>query len=212
MIPVQRRMKVPSSPTDDALYQLMCKMRVALPGIVLSFDPGPLWGYPSVSVQPTPREVINQGAVPTPTALPVLDAVPVVYPNGGGWNLTFPIDVGDEVWLAFGDMGLDLWKQNGGLQNQPEGVKFRHDIGDAVAIAGLRSKPRAIANWSTTSTQLRTDDGTVVLDLSEDGIVLNAAESSTTGNLKVASGASGIFTSGDGQTVTVQNGIIIDIE
>jgi hypothetical protein len=167
-------MKVSTAPLDDALHQFSHEMRVAMPATVVSFDPGPQYGFPSVSVQPVIREVMNQNAVPTAQPLPILDAVPVLCPGGGGFNLTFPIAEGDECLLVFSDMCIDLWKQNGGLQNQPAGFRFRHDIGDAIAIFGLQSAPTAIANWSTTSTQLRSADGTVVIDLSADGILIEA--------------------------------------
>lgn len=174
MIPIQRRLGVPNGPLQEALYQLGCEVRVAIPGIILSFDPGPQWGFPSVSVQPAVREVMLKNAVPTLMELPILDAVPVCVPQGGDWIDTFPIAAGDECLLVFSDMGLDVWKQNGGIQKQPDGVKFRHDIGDAIAICGVRSAGRPIADWSTSSRQLRNLDGTVIIDLSPAGVTVTA--------------------------------------
>lgn len=43
------------------------------------------------------------------------------------------------------------------------------------------------------------------------GIALGASVVSTTGNLSVGTGASGVFTTPTGQTITVQNGIIVNI-
>jgi hypothetical protein len=128
----------------------------------------------TVSVQPTIKEVIRNGAVPTITTLPILDDVPIKIPTGGGWSLTLPIKIGDECELSFQDMAFDLWWQNGGVQKQPDGVLYRHDIGDAVADFGIRSLPNVIPNYSTTSAQLRNDSGTVVIDLAEGGITLTA--------------------------------------
>lgn len=175
MIPIQRRLKIASSPLEEALYQLGCEIRVAIPAIVVSFDSGAQWGFPSVSVQPAIRETMLQNAAPTIQDLPVLDAVPVSVPQGGDWIDTFPIAPGDECLLVFSDTAIDLWKQNGGTQKQPDGVTFRHDIGDAIAVFGIRSSARPVANWSTTSRQIRNVDGTVVIDLAPGAITVTAA-------------------------------------
>lgn len=165
MIPIQQRLKDPSGPIDAAIYQAMRELRVSLPGIVQSFDSGAQWGFPSVSVQLAIREIILQNAVPTLMEIPILDAVPVCVPQGGDWIDTFPIAEGDECWVVFGDMAIDLWKQSGGVQREPDGFKFRHDIGDGVAIMGTRSAARPVSNWSLTGRQVRNLDGTVMLDL-----------------------------------------------
>jgi hypothetical protein len=180
MIPIQRRLKIASSPLEEAMYQLGCEIRCAIPAIVKSFDPGPLWGFPSVSVQPAIRETILQDAAVTLQDLPILDAVPVSVPQGGDWIDTFPIAEGDECLLVFSDTAIDLWKQNGGVQKQPDGVPFRHDIGDAIAVFGVRSSARPVANWSTTSRQIRNVDGSVVIDLAAGAITVTAASTTIT--------------------------------
>jgi hypothetical protein len=128
----------------------------------------------TVSVQPTIQEVILKDAIRTPTTLPILDDVPFVIPRAGGWSLTLPIAIGDECIVVFQDMGIDNWWQSGGVQPQPDGWLYRHDIGDAVAIFGVTSNPRALAGYSTTSAQLRSDDQTVIVDLSETGVTITA--------------------------------------
>ncbi|WP_457849452.1 hypothetical protein, partial [Staphylococcus aureus] len=40
-----------------------------------------------------------------------------------------------------------------------------HDLSDGFAILGFRSQPRALSNISTTSAQLRSDDGATFIDL-----------------------------------------------
>jgi len=149
---------------------------VSIPAIVVANQDGNAFNadFQTVSVQPAIQEVIRKSAVPTLTTLPILDDVPFVIPRAGGWSLTLPIAVGDECLVVFADMGIDMWWQNGGLQKQPDGVLFRHDIGDALAIFGPTSKPRKLADYSTTSAQLRSDDGTVVIDLARDGITITA--------------------------------------
>jgi hypothetical protein len=185
MIPVSQRLRLPSDPMRRAIYQAMCGMRVMMPATVLSFDPGgPAAGPgstpkgPTVSVQPAISEVILQNAVPTITPLPILDDVPVQFARAGGFSITLPIAVGDECMLVFADMCIDTWFQNGaagGPQKQPDGVKFRHDIGDAIAIFGLSSGPRALASYSTDSLQIRSDDETTVIDVAPGAVTITAA-------------------------------------
>jgi hypothetical protein len=176
MIPLQQRMSIKSAPIDIALHQFECNFWCHIPAIVVANPQGNAFNPQkmTVSVQPTIKEVIRNGAVPTITALPVLDDVPIKIPTGGGWSLTLPIKIGDECELSFQDMAFDLWWQNGGVQKQPDGALFRHDIGDAFAEFGVRSVPNVIPNYSTTSAQLRNDSGTVVIDLAAAGITLTA--------------------------------------
>jgi len=58
---------------------------------------------------------------------------------------------------------IDAWWQLGGVQIQPE---FRmHDLSDGFAFIGPRSLPRIISNYSTTSMQIRSDDGVAIVDI-----------------------------------------------
>ena len=161
MIPIQQRLSIQTAPIDQSLHQFECDLRVSIPAIVVSFDAV----RQVVSVQPAIKELMRVNAVLTPTTLPILDDVPIVLPCGGGFSLTFPIKPGDECDLVFSDMAFDLWWQSGGVQQQPDGKLYRHDIGDAKAHFGLRNQKRVLANYSTSSAQLRSDDGTVAITL-----------------------------------------------
>ena len=176
MIPIQHRLSIRSAPIDLALHQFECDFRCHIPAKVVANQDGNAFNPQkmTVSVQPTIQEVIRQGAVPKITPLPILDDVPIKIPTAGGWSLTLPIKIGDECELSFQDMAFDLWWQNGGVQKQPDGVLFRHDIGDAFAEFGVRSVPNVIPNYSTTSAQLRNDAGTVNITLSATEININA--------------------------------------
>lgn len=170
MIPVQNRLKVAAAPIFQALHQFECDLRVAIPAIVVSFDAT----KQTVSVQPAVQEVILVNAVSTITTIPILDDVPVCIPRAGGFSLTLPISPGDECLLVFADMSFDQWHEAGGVQKQPDGNLYRHDIGDAIAIFGISSQPRALANYSTDSAQLRSDDGAIVIDIAPEGVTITA--------------------------------------
>lgn len=135
-------------------------LRVAIPGIVQSFNAT----EQTVTVQPTIRERIRQPDLTDSfVPLPLLVDVPIVFPRAGGFSLTMPINKGDECLVVFLDNCMDSWWQSGGIQNQAE--KRRHDLSDGVAILGMWSQPRVVSNYSTTSTQLRADDGNTYIDL-----------------------------------------------
>lgn len=176
MIPIQHRLSIRSAPIFQALHQFECGLRVAMPAIVVANQAGDPFNaqLQTVSVQPAIQEVMRLNAVPTLTNLPILDDVPIAVARAGGWSLTLPIAIGDECLVVFTDMAMDIWWQNGGIQKQPDGKLYRHDIGDGIAIFGLGSNPRALANYSTSSAQLRSDDGTVVIDLAAAGITVTA--------------------------------------
>ena len=166
------------------------KLRVAVPAVVVGFKIGP---PATVSVVVATEEyvlkntstVADQLQIATvPLTLPILEDVPILIPSGGGYSFTVPIKQGDEVLLVFSDTVLDGWLQNGvngtAFTGGETGVYptdlRRHSLSDAVAICGLRSKPRAIANYSTMSAQLRSDDSSVVIDLAETGITIMAPD------------------------------------
>lgn len=143
----------------------------ALPGIVIDFDPTDC----TATVQPAINAVILQqdpstGAQSTASVtLPVLPKVPVVFQGGGGYSLTFPIVKGDEVLVVFASRCIDAWWQSGGVQNPIE--QRAHDLTDGIAIAGLRSVPRVPGSISTSSVQLRADDGSSYVEMASGGNV-----------------------------------------
>jgi hypothetical protein len=164
-----------NSGNKEELYRKMLEnfstnLRVAAPGIIQSFDPI----EQTVTVQVAIREKItNQDLTQQWVEIPLLLDVPIVIPRAGGYVLTFPISPGDECLVVFGDTCIDAWFSNGGIQNQME--KRRHDLSDAFAILGVWSQPRKIPNYSTSSAQMRSDDGSTYINLSNGEIDLVAS-------------------------------------
>ncbi|HHP2010270.1 TPA: Gp138 family membrane-puncturing spike protein [Klebsiella pneumoniae] len=142
------------------------QMRVALPGIIQSFDPESL----TAVVQPAIRyiERDNDGNKSTKD-YPLLVDVPVVFPRGGGCTLTFPVEAGDECLVIFADRCIDFWWQSGGIQEPVDGRM--HDLSDAFCIVGPQSQAKKIGGISTTAAQLRTDDGSAIIELAAGGAV-----------------------------------------
>lgn len=126
----------------------------SLPCIVESFDAA----RQTVTLRPAVKSVQRmQDGSQKIVSLPLLPDVPVHFPSGGGATLTFPIKKGDEALAMFASRSVDSWYQSGSEQQQLDARM--HDLSDAFAIIGFRSKPRALSGVSETETQLRSEDG-----------------------------------------------------
>lgn len=141
-------------------------MQTACPGLILSFDPAAC----TATVQPAITSTVraHDGTASFPPLPPLAD-VPVFFPAGGGYTLTFPVAAGDECLLVFAARCIDGWFEKGGVQ-QPLDPRT-HSLSDAFAYVGVRSKARPLSGISTANTQLRTDDGTSLVELAPAGLV-----------------------------------------
>lgn len=107
------------------------KMSVGMVGRVQTFDPD----SNTCSVKPVTQARFQNGDV---AELPVLPRVPVKFPQGGGFQITWPLQRGDDVWLDFGERSLEEWKTTNSGNYAPRN-KRRFDLSDATAYAGLSS-------------------------------------------------------------------------
>lgn len=120
-----------TSPTDiinNAIQANLNIVHTALPGIIKSYDP--------TTNKATVQPALNRNYLSGEMALPVLQNVPVMFPGGSNFNITFPINEGDYVLLLFSERSIDLWKSVGGQVTPKDPRKF--DLSDAIAIPGLQ--------------------------------------------------------------------------
>ena len=152
---------------DARLAQaIMSAMRVSMPGIIQSFDPDAV----TAVVQPAIKGVEqDESGADVSVNIPLLVDVPVIFPRGGGCTLTFPVSAGDECLVIFADRCIDFWWQSGGIQEPVDGRM--HDLSDAFCIVGPQSQAKKISGISTTAAQLRTDDGSAIIELAAGGAV-----------------------------------------
>ncbi len=130
---------------ERAFTKQIAGLRVAMPARIERYDAA----KQVVDVAPALKErTENETGTFDVEALPILRNVPVQFPGGGGFALTFPVAVGDECLLIFSDRSLDVWKSKAG-QVDPVDVR-RHDLSDAVALLGVRSQPNKLAQVDTT--------------------------------------------------------------
>lgn len=151
-----------------AAFNNAAQLRVAIPGIVESFDPD----KQTVSVQPALTENIQVGEeAAKATALPILTDIPIYFPRANGYCITLPVVKGDECLLVFADMCIDGWWQSGGVQDQME--TRRHDLSDAFALIGVTSQPRKVNAYSPDKLQIRTDSQNIVCELDKENGAVN---------------------------------------
>lgn len=136
-------------------------MWTAIPGIIenVDFDEMTVSVCPSIKytyTDLTTNEIKSD-------ELPLLIHVPIVFPSGGGFLITLPLGIGDEVLVVFSSRCMDAWWQNGGIQNPME--TRMHDLSDGFAIPGPRSIPNVAENISSSKLQIRNDAGDVVFSL-----------------------------------------------
>lgn len=155
-----------------ALGGWQSKMQTAMPGIIQSFNtdnPDSM----TCTVQPAIQgQVRDEEGNITLVEYPLLVDCPVQFPAGGGCTLTFPVKAGDECLIVFASRCIDSWWQSGGIQNQAE--LRMHDLSDGFVLLGYRSKPRVIHGISTTSAQLRSDDGAAFVEVDAATHAINA--------------------------------------
>lgn len=138
-------------------------LHTCLPGIIKSYDPT----TNTAQVQPAVQRVFVESG---PVNLPLIVDVPVVFPGGGSWAVTFPVAAGDECVLVFSERCIDYWHVTG--QIKPPATYRFHDISDAFAFVGVRSQARKLSNIQTDGVELRNSDRSVALKLNATGVVI----------------------------------------
>lgn len=178
MLSIQERLALDTEAIEGSAWQWLCALRCAVPGIVQSFDPIAQTCVVRVALQewvlkpppPTPQ-VPNPGVtqnIPTAETIDDLEDVPICVPRVPGWSITLPIVKGTECLLIFSDMTIDGWWETGNVSAQWD--RRRHDLSDAIAVFGPWSQPKKLANYSTSSLQIRSDDQSIMIELSSTGI------------------------------------------
>lgn len=183
-IKLPERFDDPEAVYRTAVASALAAVWTALPGIIESYDPT----HQTATVQPAVQgQVTAPDGTVTLLSLPVITDVPVQFPAGGGFSLTFPVVKGDECLIVFASRGIDAWHALGGVQ-QPTAAR-KHNLSDAFAIVGVRSNPRVLSPApSTTAVQLRNDAGTALVEIQPSGHIRAIAPAGfeVTGNMTVS--------------------------
>lgn len=159
------RWQEPENTINAALDSLQSRLWTKLPCIVTEVDADGQHVTVQPTVMPLLRSVDASGNVKwTPFAMPLMPKVPIKFPSGGGFTMTFPVAVNDEGTIAFSSRCIDNWWQNGGIQPvlapNNSGSLRQHDLSDGFFELGGRNSTRLLPNVNQASVQVRSDDGT----------------------------------------------------
>ena len=113
-----------------AIRQSLKDMYTCMPGIVESYDAETRRAVVkgALNIVTTKKEEIEREAIHN---------VPVMFPSGGGFTMTFPLEPGDAVLLLYSQRGLAKWKKTLGVA-APDTIGFFSEK-DAIAIPGFGS-------------------------------------------------------------------------
>lgn len=188
-------------------------MWTALPAIVQSFDATKKTCVVQIAVQMLQTLQTTSGtnagidvSKKWINVAPIHD-VPVHFPSGGGYTLTFPVAAGDECLVVFSSRCIDSWWQNGGFSN-PQSILRMHDLSDGFAFVGISSVPNVQSNISTASVQLRSNDGTTYVDLHNNNISLNATNANSNVTVNATNTGSSIVLNAPTVTVNSTNATV----
>jgi hypothetical protein len=154
----------PETAQRYALQGLQAQMWTAMPAIVNSVNLEAM----TCEVQPAIQGVAtSENGVQSYVKMPLLLDCPITFPSAGGFIITFPIEVGDEVLVVIASRCIDSWWQSGGVQ-VPMELRM-HDLSDGFVIPGPRSQPNVVSGISDTDLQIRNDAGDQFFSVNADG-------------------------------------------
>ena len=134
-----------------------------MPGIIVSV--AEYGDKQFVDVKPALSRVLETGQVISNDEITIYD-VPVIWPSGGGAMLSFPIKVGDTVWLSFSQRNLEDWLYSDGTQEVIPGDSRHFSMTDAVAIPGLYT---ALSNLKPSTENVEIKFGNHLISLRPSG-------------------------------------------
>jgi hypothetical protein len=168
-----------------AMTSHQSELWTAMPASVVSYDPATQTCVAQVMIKLSRQlqqpivDANGQNVYSVLVDIPPLQDVPVLFPSGGGYTMTFPIQQGDEVLVVFSSRCMDAWWEYGKDQDAKGNVTGRpqmelrmHDLSDGFAILQPRSQVRMLSPApSGSSMQLRSDDGQAIIEIAANHVI-----------------------------------------
>ena len=124
--------------------------------------------------------------------IPVIPRIPVMFPSGGSFAITWPLEAGDFVFLSFSERSIDEWKATATTTTTPADFR-RFDLSDAVAYPGLVSPRSPLLS--------ATDDSMVIGEDNPLGLQIKIKD----GKVSIGTPAAELLTEVDALANTVNN-------
>jgi len=156
---------------SNALAAFGLKLHTSCPGVIISYDAQKQVADVQPQVQQPKLQDDSTVVFETP---PVIPNVPVEFPGGGGFRITWPVQSGDPCILDFQECPIDAWLQNGGSVN-PEDLS-RFEWHNAVCRMGVRTNNAVWKGLAQRGINVGVDGGPQIV-LTSSGVELGAQES-----------------------------------
>lgn len=193
---VQRdQQKYPSlgAMVDAAIENRLKSVRTATPGFITAFDKA----TQTASVQPAIKITLPDGKQKD---LPLCLDVPVKFPRGGDFVMTFPVKAGDECLIVFADRCIDGWF-SGGSTAAPADYRM-HDLSDGFALVGFSSSSGKVSDFADDGAVIRSLDNKTKVTLGNDGSIASVTES---GSHKITADGAITMDAPNGLTINAPN-------
>jgi len=133
---------------DGALSQLWTALPATVTAVNLTAQ--------TVSAQPNVKGTVTaKDGSQSQVSMPMLVDVPICWPKAGGFAVTLPVTIGDEILVVFASRCIDGWWQSGGEQKAAE--DRMHDLSDGFAIFAPTSQSKKLANVQTDGIEIRNE-------------------------------------------------------
>lgn len=190
----------PSAPEmlDAVQRHLQVRIRTIVPSIVIAYDPA----TQTATVQPAANDRMRSGEFVPKGPTPPL---PVAFPEGGGWSISWALLPSDRVLLLVGDRDAAGFRTLGSGYN-PASARM-HNVTDAFVWPGAGPSPDPITGLSPTDLIIRGPGG-IAMQVSPAGIISLAGGGPAVGRVGDAVEATGFMDTWMGQVATAINGLV----
>lgn len=137
---------------------------------------------PLIPMVTTGKAIIQRASIPS---------VPVLRLGGGGFFISFPLQVGDLGWVKANDRDISLFLQS--LKEAKPNTKRMHSFSDAVFIPDV-IKAYTISEDDSAALVIQSTDGATKISVKEGVVTIKAGAIVNEGDLTVIGN---IITSGD---------------
>lgn len=184
-----------SEKLDLVFWKNALKINTSIPAIIDEFDPE----NQTVSATPAIKaKFINLDGEVSYVQYPKIVNIPLALQRGNGLIITYPVKKGDICTLIFSQRSIDNFVLTGEISNPYEGSKNITatlrclDMSDAMCFPGIVTTKSKIIDYATDAVEIRNEEGTTKISLSEKRLNLTQDGASITlesGNVTINAAA-----------------------
>ena len=144
----------------------LAELHTCVPAKVVSYD----HAKQEATVQPAFKRVyLDDDDAEQEVDYPAISGVPVAFPRGKGWSVTWPLEKDDPVWLVVSQRSLDAYLETDGKQVIDPADGRKHDLSDSWCYPGGGTPKNASAIASATDLVIGLEDASCEVHVKPDG-------------------------------------------